>query len=137
MDLKSSKPRKLMKRGTALIGVVALVAIVVMLLGGKPLIVLFGRQFLGAYHPLIILMAVPFIGIFSFPLSPMLYALGRSDGPLKAKLLGSAIFFVTIAPLSFAWHVTGAAVALVLANLANALAIMIQLGGERRRLRAA
>jgi O-antigen/teichoic acid export membrane protein len=138
MDLSSSKPWKLMRRGTALIAGVALLAIPIMLIAGKPLMhVLFGKQYLGAYHPLIILMAIPFIGIFGFPLSPMLYALGRSDGPLKAKLLGSAVFFVTIAPLCWAWDVTGAAVALVLANVVNALAMTVQLGGEHRRLRAA
>jgi len=65
----------------------------------------------------------------------MLYALGRSDGPLKAKLLGSAIFFVTIAPLSWAWNVVGAAIALVLANVVNTAAMMVQLRGEHRRVR--
>jgi O-antigen/teichoic acid export membrane protein len=84
----------------------------------------------------VILMAIPFIGVFSFPLSPMLYALGRSDGPLKAKLLGSAVFFLSIAPLSWTWGITGAAIALVLANAANAGAMMIQLRGEHRRVRA-
>ena len=107
------------------------------IVGGKPLMALiFGKAFLGAYEPLVILMAVPFIGVFSFPLSPMLYALGRSDGPLKAKLLGSAIFFVTIAPLSWAWGVTGAAVALVLGNVFNATAMIVQLRAEHRRVRA-
>ena len=138
MDLSSSKPWKLMWRGTALVGGVALLAIFVLLFGGKPLMLLiFGKAYLGAYRPLLILMAIPFIGIFTFPLSPMLYALGRSDGPLKAKLLGSAVFFVTIAPLSWAWSITGAAMALVLANAVNALAMTMQLGGERRRMRAA
>jgi O-antigen/teichoic acid export membrane protein len=66
----------------------------------------------------------------------MLYALGRSDGPLKAKLLGSAIFFVSIAPLSWAMGVVGAAISLVLANAANAGAMMVQLRGEHRRVRA-
>jgi O-antigen/teichoic acid export membrane protein len=66
----------------------------------------------------------------------MLYALGRSDGPLKAKLLGSAIFFASIAPLSWKWNITGAAIALVLANLVNTAAMMIQLLGEHRRVRA-
>lgn len=138
MDLSSSKPWKLMWRGTALIAGVALLAILILLTGGKPLmLLLFGKAYLGAYHPLLILMAVPFIGIFTFPFSPMLYALGRSDGPLKAKLLGSGVFFVTIAPCSWAWNITGAAVALVLANAVNALAMTVQLGGERRRVRAA
>ena len=136
MDLTSRKPWKLMLRGTAMIGAISIVAILLMLIGGKPLMALiFGKAFLGAYAPLVILMAIPFIGIFSFPLTPMLYALGRSDGPLKAKLLGSAIFFVTIAPLSWAWDVVGAAIALVLANVVNTSAMMVQLRGEHRRVR--
>ena len=136
MDLTSKKPWKLMLRGTALISLVALLAIVLLIVGGRPLMaLLFGKAFLGAYKPLVILMAIPFIGIFSFPLSPMLYALGRSDGPLKAKLMGSAVFFITIAPLSWAFEVVGAAIALVLANLVNAAAMMIQLHGEHGRVR--
>ena len=73
-----------MLRSSVLIGGVALFAIIVLLIGGKPLIgLLFGKAFLGAYRPLIILMIVPLIGIFSFALVPMLYALGRSDGLSK------------------------------------------------------
>jgi O-antigen/teichoic acid export membrane protein len=136
MDLSSSKPWKLMLRGTAMVSVVAALAIAALVIGGRPLMgLVFGEQFLGAYAPLVILMAVPFIGIFTFPLIPMLYALGRSDAPLKARLLGSAIFFASIAPLSWAWGVVGAAAALVLANVANAGVMMIQLRGEHRRVR--
>jgi O-antigen/teichoic acid export membrane protein len=137
MDLSSKKPWKLMLRGSAVVTAMMLLAIVLMLIGGRSLMALiFGKEFLGAYEPLVILMAIPFLGIFSFPLSPMLYALGRSDGPLKAKLLGSAAFFVVIAPLSWTWNVTGAAVALVFANLVNTLAMVVQLRGEHRRIRA-
>jgi O-antigen/teichoic acid export membrane protein len=137
MDLTSKKPWKLMLRGSAAVGAVALLAILLMLIAGKPLmILLFGKEFAGAYEPLVILMAIPFIGVFSFPLGPMLYALGRSDGPLKAKLLGSAVFFISIAPLSWVWNITGAAVALVLANIVNTGTMMVQLRGEHRRVRA-
>jgi O-antigen/teichoic acid export membrane protein len=66
----------------------------------------------------------------------MLYALGRSDAPLKAKLLGSAVFFVTIAPLSWTLDVLGAAIALVLGNVVNTATMMVQLRGEHRRVRA-
>jgi O-antigen/teichoic acid export membrane protein len=138
MDLSSARPWKLMLRGTALISGVALLAIILVLVGGKSLMaLLFGKAFVGAYAPLVILMAIPFIGIFSFPLSPMLYALGRSDAPLKAKLLGSAVFFVTIAPLSWAFDIVGAAMALVLANVVNTATMMIQLRVEHRRVRTA
>ena len=76
-----------------------------MLIGGKPLMgLLFGKAFLGAYAPLVILMAIPSSGFLVSRSRPMLYALGRSDGPLKAKLLGSAAFFVSIAPLAWRWE---------------------------------
>jgi O-antigen/teichoic acid export membrane protein len=137
MDLTSKKPWKLMLRGSALVSGIALTAILLLLVGGRPIMaLLFGKAFLGAYEPLMILMAIPFLGIFSFPLAPMLYALGRSDGPLKAKLLGSAVFFIGIAPLSLTWGITGAAIALVLANIVNTGAMMVQLRGEHRRVRA-
>jgi O-antigen/teichoic acid export membrane protein len=136
MDLSSKQPWQLMLRASAMISAVAGLAILIMVIGGKPLMgLLFGKQFVGAYAPLLVLMAIPFISVFSFPLSPMLLALGRSDGPLIAKLLGSIAFFATIAPLCWTFGVLGAAVALVLGNLVNAGTMMIQLRGEHRRVR--
>jgi O-antigen/teichoic acid export membrane protein len=137
MDLSTKKPWKLMLRLMALASGMAIVLIGLLLLGGKPLMSLvFGKAFLGAYAPLVILMLVPLLGIFSFPLGPMLYALGRSDAPLKAKLVGSAVFFGAIAPLSWRSGVVGAAIALVLGNAANVATMMLQLRGEHRRVRA-
>ena len=136
MDLASKKPWKLMLRGAALAGGVAVIGILLLLVGGKPLLsLLFGDEFLGAYPPLVVLMMVPLLGVLSFPLGPMLYALGRSDGPLKAKLIGSVVFFGSIAPLSWRWGVIGAAVAFVLGQTANVAAMMFQLRGEHRRVR--
>jgi len=138
MDLTSKKPWKLMLRVVVLASGAALLAIVLLLLGGKPLLsLLFGKAFLGAYAPLVLLMIIPFLGIFSFPLTPMLYALGRSDGPLKAKLIASLVFFGLIAPLCWEFGVMGAAIAMVLGNVANVAAMMLQLKGEHRRVRAA
>ena len=137
MDFSTKKPWKLMLRVMVLASGVAILAIGLLLLGGKPFMgLVFGKAFLGAYAPLVILMLVPFLGIFSFPLGPMLYALGRSDAPLKAKLIGSAVFFGTIAPLSWRFGVVGAAIALVLGNAANTAAMVLRLRGEHRRVRA-
>jgi O-antigen/teichoic acid export membrane protein len=137
MDLSSKKPWKLMLRGTALASGVALIAILILLVGGKPLIgLLMGKQFLGAYDALMVLMAIPLLGIFSFPMAPMLYALGRSDGPLTAKLLGTLVFFVVIAPLSWRFGVVGAAVALVIGNATTVGVQFVQLVREYRRVRA-
>ncbi|HET7576877.1 MAG TPA: lipopolysaccharide biosynthesis protein [Sphingomicrobium sp.] len=138
MDLTTKKPWKLMLRGTALAGGVALIAIVTLLLSGKALVaLLFGKDFIDAYGALVILMLVPFFSVFSFPLSPMLYALDRPDGPLKARLAGTLIFFVTIAPLAWSLGVDGAAIAFVIGTVTTVGAMMWQLRGEHRRVRGA
>jgi O-antigen/teichoic acid export membrane protein len=136
MDLTSKKPWKLMLRGTVFASALAAIAIAILLVGGKPLVVfLFGREFLGAYEALLILMVVPFISVFSFPLPPMLYALDRPDAPVTARVVGSAAFFVSIAPLCWQWGVDGAAIALVIGNLATVLVMVVQLLREYRRVR--
>jgi O-antigen/teichoic acid export membrane protein len=136
MDLSTKKPWKLMLRGTVLASVVALIVIVALLLGGKTLVAwLFGKEFLGAYDALVILMVVPFISVFSFPLPPMLYALDRPDAPVTARVVGSAVFFLTIAPLCLSWGVIGAAIAFVLGNIATVAVMVVQLQREYRRVR--
>ena len=138
MDLKSKKPWKLMIRGAALATGIAALGILILLIGGKPLIsLLFGKSFLGAYDPLLVLMLVPVLGVLSFPLAPMLYALGKAGGPLRAKLVASIVFFVSLAPLSLRFGVVGAAVAFVLASATNVAMMIIQLAGQYRQLRAA
>jgi O-antigen/teichoic acid export membrane protein len=136
MDLSTKKPWKLMLRGTALASAVAILAIVVLLIGGQPLIsLLFGKAFLGAYDALVILMLIPFISVFSFPLPPMLYALDRPDAPVTARLIGTVAFFLLIAPLSWSLGVSGAAIAFVIGNAASVIVMMWQLRQEHRRVR--
>jgi O-antigen/teichoic acid export membrane protein len=136
MDLATKKPWNLMLRVTAVAGGVALIAIVAMLLAGKPVLsLLFGREFIGAYEALVILMLVPFLSVFSFPLPPMLYALDRPDGPLKARLAGTIVFFVTIAPLAWSLGVDGAAIAFVIGTVTTVGGMIWQLRGEHRRVR--
>jgi O-antigen/teichoic acid export membrane protein len=136
MDLSSKQPWKLMIRGTALVSAICLLAIILLLIGGKPLIaLLFGKAFTGAYTPLVILMALPFLGVLSFPLTPMLYALGKAGAPLRAKIYGSVVFFLTIAPLAWKFDIIGAAIALVLGNAVNVGVMLVQLRGEHRRVR--
>ena len=136
MDLKSKKPWRLMLRSTVLATAIAVLGVLILVIGGKPLIqLLFGKAFLGAYEPLMVLMLVPILGVLSFPLAPMLYALGKAGGPLRAKLIASAVFFISLAPLSLALGVVGAAIAFVLASAVNVAVMMLQLAGQYRRLR--
>lgn len=136
MDLSTRKPWRLMLRGTALASGLALVAVLILLLGGRPIVsFLFGTQFLGAYEALVILMLVPFLSVLSFPLPPMLYALDRPDAPLKARLFGTILYFAIIAPLCWNFGVNGAAIAFVAGNVGTVGMMMWQLRGEHRRVR--
>jgi O-antigen/teichoic acid export membrane protein len=138
MDLTTKKPWKLMIRGTVLASGAAVLAILILLVGGKPLVsLLFGKEFLGAYDALVVLMVVPFLSVFSFPLPPMLYALDRPDAPLTARLVGTLIFFVLIAPLCWSFGVIGAAIAFVVGNAATVGMMMWHLWREHRRVRPA
>jgi O-antigen/teichoic acid export membrane protein len=84
-----------------------------------------------------VLMLVPILGVLSFPLQPMLYALGKGGAPLRAKIIASLVFFISLAPLCWQFGVVGAAIAFVLATAINVGVMMIQLGGQYRRLRPA
>lgn len=137
MDLATKHPWRLMLRSAITAGTAAAVAILLLLIGGRPLVgLLFGDDFLGAYPILTVLLFAPLIGIFSFPLPSMLYALDRPDAPLKAKLLGTLIYFVIIAPMCWTLGVTGAAVAFVIAYAAMFVCQALMLHGEYRKVRA-
>ncbi len=136
MDLKTKKPWKLMFRSAALATAIAALGVLILVIGGKPLIgLLFGKDFLGAYAPLMVLMLVPVLGVLSFPLAPMLYALGKAGAPLRAKIAASLVFFISLAPLCWAFGVMGAAIAFVLANAVNVGIMIFQVSGHYRRLR--
>lgn len=136
MDLSTKKPWKLMLRVTAIASGLALLAILILMIGGKPLVsLLFGKQFVGAFDALVILMVVPFLSIFSFPLPGMLCALDRPDGPFKARLIGTVLYFLIIAPLSWRFGVNGAATAFVIGNVGTVATMMWQLRSEYRRVR--
>lgn len=137
MDVRSKQPWKLMVRSAALAGIVALTAVLLLLIGGQPLVrLIFGKEFLGAYPILMIMILAPLIGIFSFPLPSMLYALDRPDAPLKARLVGTFVYFALIAPLSWRFGVIGAASAFVFAYAIMALTLALQVRAEYRRVRS-
>jgi O-antigen/teichoic acid export membrane protein len=66
----------------------------------------------------------------------MLYALDRPDAPLKARLVGTFVYFALIAPLCWRFGVIGAASAFVLAYATMAATLVLQLRAEYRKVRA-
>jgi O-antigen/teichoic acid export membrane protein len=73
--------------------------------------------------------------MISFPLPYMLYALDRPDAPFKSRLFGTILYFIIVAPLSWKFGVTGAAVAFVIGVAATVALQAVQLVGEYRRVR--
>lgn len=137
MDPKTKKPWKLLLRTSALATGIALIGILILLIGGRSLITLiFGKQFLGAYAALMVLMVVPLLGVLSFPMVPMLYALDRPDAPLTARISGTASYFIIVAPLCWRFGLVGAAIAYAVGNAVTVLVLVLQLRSEHRRVRA-
>ena len=85
----------------------------------------------------LVLIVAPLLGMLSFPLPPMLYALDRPDAPLKARLAGTILYFLIVAPLCWRFEVMGAAIAFVAANALTVAILMVQVRREYRRIRAA
>jgi O-antigen/teichoic acid export membrane protein len=136
MDLSTKKPWNLMLRGSAIAAAIGVVAILIMLVAGKPLITLvFGANFAGAYQPLMVLMLVALLLVVSFPFAPMLYALDRPDAPLYARIAGSLLYLAVVAPFTWQFGLNGAALAFVLGNAAMFGVLAIQLRNEYMRVR--
>ena len=140
MDLKSSRPWKLMLRGTVIAAAFGLVAIGILVVGGEPLIAwLFksrAEQFLPVYPVLMVMVGIPLLAILSFPLAPMLYALDRADGPLKARIIATAVYFAIVAPLCWKLETMGAAIAMVAAHVVMVAILIVTVWREHRRVRA-
>lgn len=136
MDTATKHPWRLMLRGTALAGVFGLVAVLILVLAGQPLVrALFGDEFLGVYSVLLIMIGVPLIAVLSFPLIPMLLTLDRPDAPLKARLTGTLIYFAIVAPLCWRFDVQGAAMAVVLGQFTMVMVLIWYLRREHLRVR--
>ena len=136
MDLTTKHPWKFMKRAMVASAMFAGLAILLMLIGGKPLLgAAFGKEFIAAYAPLLILLGVPLLTIVSFPLPSTLYALDRPDVPLKARIIATLGYFAAIGPLAHYSGLQGAAFAFLLANLLFVVVMAIYLRIEYRRVR--
>jgi O-antigen/teichoic acid export membrane protein len=73
--------------------------------------------------------------MISFPMPAMLYALHRDQAPLVSRLVGTVIYLLIVAPLSWRFGLAGAAAAFVISTAAMVLILTVQLLREYRRVR--
>jgi O-antigen/teichoic acid export membrane protein len=137
MDAATKRPWKLMLRGSALAAMFGVAALAVGVVTGQPIIrLVFGEEFASAYPVLIVLMLAPFLIMVSFPLPPMLYAVDRDDAPLTARIVGTIIYFAIVAPLSWQYGVTGAALAFVIGTAAMVAILVMETAREYSKVRS-
>ena len=138
MDVKTRRPWKLMIRGAALAAMFGVFAVLIVIVAGGPLIrLIFGDQFNPAYPVLVILVFAPLLGMISFPLTPMLYALHRDQAPLNARIAGTLVYFAIVAPLAWRFGLTGAAAAFVIGMAVMVTVLVGLLSREYLRVRPA
>ena len=137
MDPRTKRPWKLMLRGAALAGIFAVAAILIVFFAGEQLIrLIFGKDFIGAYSALVVLIIAPLLAMVSFPMPPMLYALHRDQAPLISRIVGTVLYLLMVAPLTWRFGLAGAAAAFVIGTAAMVLVLAIQLLREYRVVRA-
>jgi O-antigen/teichoic acid export membrane protein len=66
----------------------------------------------------------------------MLYALHRDQAPLVSRIVGTLLYLLIVAPLSWRFGLAGAAAAFVIGTAAMVLVLAAQLLREYRRVRA-
>ncbi|MEO7505394.1 MAG: lipopolysaccharide biosynthesis protein [Sphingomicrobium sp.] len=138
LDPASKAPWRLMVRATALSTAVGLLMCLIAIVLGRFLLrEAFGAPFEGAYGVLVVLLGAPLLAMVSFPIPPMLYAIGRTNDPLLANLAGALTYVAAIFPLTAAYGLVGAGLAFLAGRAVMVAGMALALWREHRRLRGA
>jgi O-antigen/teichoic acid export membrane protein len=125
LDPSSKHPWRLAIRTGLIAGGLGLVAIVLILIGGKPFVSLFGQKYLAAYGLLSLMTFALMISMASFPLQSLLYMVGRQRAALAAQTAATIVYLGMLGILCRLFGLTGAGSAYVLGNAALALFMLI------------
>jgi O-antigen/teichoic acid export membrane protein len=121
LDPSSKHPWRLAVRTGALAGGIGLAVVILILLGGKPFVGLFGHKYLAAYGLLTLMMFSLMVEMASFPLQSLLYMVGRQRMALVAQGAATIVYLGLLTGLTRAFGLNGAGGAYVLGNAALAL----------------
>ncbi|WBO21606.1 lipopolysaccharide biosynthesis protein [Sphingomonas abietis] len=133
LDPSSQHPWRLGIRTGIISGGIALLVVIVILLGGKPFIGLFGHKYLAAYGLLTLMMFSLMIEMACFPLESLLYMVGRQRAALVAQAAATIVYLAILSVLAHAFGLTGAGSAYVLGNATLALFMLVPVLGSYRR----
>lgn len=138
LDPAGDAPWRLALRTGAVAGGVGLLAIAIVLLGGRPLIgLVFGARYLPAYGLLALMVVALAVSMASFPLQSLLYLVGRQRAALAAQASAILLYLSLLAAACWRFGLGGAGAAYVAGNvLLAALMAVPVLGSYRNRARA-
>ena len=125
LDPSSKHPWRLAVRTGLLAGGIGLLVVILILLGGKSFIGLFGHKYLAAYGLLSLMMFSLMVEMASFPLQSLLYMVGRQRISLIAEAAATILYLGMLSTLARAYGLTGAGSAYVLGNAALALFMLV------------
>jgi O-antigen/teichoic acid export membrane protein len=135
LDFESKRPWKLMLRGAAVSAIIGALVCAVIIIAGRPLITgVFGTRYVDSYGATVIMLIGTYIGVLSFPVTPMLYALHKTGAPVAAKTIGIGLSLLALYPLSLQFGLIGAASSYVLGTLISIGVTVFVLHGEYRRV---
>lgn len=134
LDPASKAPWRLGLRTGAVAGLIGLVMLLVVIVGGKPLIALiFGRRYLASSGLLGIMVWSLAISMASFPLESLLYMVGRQRAALAAQLAATLLYLGVLALLSWRHGLPGAGYAYLFGTTAMAALMLGPVIGSYRR----
>ena len=120
LDFASKHPWKLMLRAIALSSMIAGLACAVILIGGEYLVtVLFGEKYQGSYVVAVTMLIATFLGVVTFPVTPMLYALRHTEVPLVGDALGVGVLLLMLYPLCIWLGLIGAGLSFMFGSIVS------------------
>jgi O-antigen/teichoic acid export membrane protein len=122
LDPGSKEPWQLAVRAGLLAGGIGLLAVLLVMVGGEPIISLvFGKRYLEAFGLLQIMAVSLLVSTASFPLESLLYVVGRQRAALVAQGLAALGYGIILVALIHWFGLTGAGIAYVAGMCMKAL----------------
>lgn len=134
LDPRSRAPWRLGMRVSALSACLGLALVLLVMLGGKPVIgAIFGHRYLAAYALLKVMTWSLLISTAAFPLESLLYMVDRQKAALVAQLAAALMYLVLLDRLTRHFGLIGAGYAFLVGTACSALFMLLPTTDSYRR----
>ena len=134
LDPSSKAPWRLGLRMATMAGLIGLAMLLLVAVGGKPLILLsFGRKYLESFDLLRLMVWGLAISMASFPLESLLYMVGRQRVALAAQITATLLYLGALALFTTWLGLEGAGVAYLIGTLTMATFMLVAVIASYRR----